>query len=278
MYIAFPPGGSIDGFGRELQKELLKEIPDVTILNKPGADGVIASKEFLSNDFDNNKIFLLGSGTTIYYKLLKNNNPGYDPILNFDMIGPLSETVFAVTVSGDSPIKNFNELLKQAQTSTVNCGSGVAVSQFYIKYLNSKFNTNFVIIPYKGGTELVSALKGNHIQCAVDGYPIVFKNTNVKILSLTAQDLSGTTDIKPVDNDFKVSTVLAVALHEKMDLQVKNKVINVLLNLHKNKEFVENLNRKGHHIPPATVNYQFQMQKDYLKLEDFRLHHNIKKE
>jgi len=282
LIVPFPAGGSIDFIARALQQELQTKIESVTVLNRPGGDGVVASKEFfVEGGLTNNKLILLSTGTTLFFKLTKKLNPGYDSITDFNMIGPLAGHPYVLTVAPDSAVKTFDDLVKIGQTRPVNFGGNSTMGFFMIKHLAETYNFKVQVIPYKGGVDMIIAVRGNVIDTAMDGWPLILMNQSVRMLALTAPDPIGTSPLKvviPEYHGYHFAAFYAVAMNNKTDPEVRAAVTEVLLGLNKNPEFVSKMVAKGYAIPKARTDFTQTVQKNYEELEKLRIKLQIEKE
>lgn len=265
IIVPFPPGGVVDSIAREISQATTSA---TVVINKPGADGIIAGEYFLSNQ--SNKIFMYTTGSGLFAKL---NNPAmpYDPLVDFDPIGPIVTASTVLVVSDKSKIESFDELVQASKKKPVSCGTSNAMATFYANYLVKTQGINMTIVPYKGTAPALTDLLGGHIDCTIDAVP-AFVSRPVRPLLLSAQDQTKNFSAPIVsDSGYKFENFFAIAPGRNMDPTVKRKIIDDTVALTKNPEFVKSMASKGFHVNKSIdYNYSLKMKSDYRFLFDLQ--------
>jgi len=161
------PGGQIDVFARQAQKQLISELGrEVIVVNKPGGDGRIAV-QYVQRQSATAPVFLVFSTGLAFNRILF-DDPGYS-YSDYEFIGPLNTTPATFAVSTQSGIRTVGDFITQAQLRPLNCGASNSASLLAGRYMMKKLKlTNVQIVPFKGSSELNAQLIGGAIDCAVD--------------------------------------------------------------------------------------------------------------
>lgn len=171
--IPFSPGGGTDISMRHLQKYLLdvKNIK-VNFVFRPGADTIIGSTE-LNNSPKNGSVV----GFTGITGLAAAINTG----LEFEYVSATRKYTQVLVTHNSLNIKDYSDLLKKANQGTVFSYGYVSPAQlFQYEQLITfeKIKNKPTLIPYKGGSQLVNDLLGNHINLAM--IPIIIAKPHIE--------------------------------------------------------------------------------------------------
>ena len=275
MIVPFPVGGGTDIVARNIQQELSRDLNlSITLLNKPGGDGAVAGTDFLLNN-NPNKILIVSTGTSLFAKLKRKSAGTFDPIDNFDIIGPVATTPLVITVSAQK-FSSWEDFVQQAQTKGVNCGTSSASATFFIRAVAAKEKLNINSVPFRGSTDVVNNLMGQQIDCGVDGlggpFTELVKANMVRIIASSTK--YGSVPVLDFGN-YKFYSFFGLALHKNMDSALKQRIVDSVTRLHANQEFVNKMNEKLFAVPPASVNFTRTLQQDYSVLDNMRNRWNI---
>lgn len=152
MVLTSPPGAATDQIARTVQERLAKKLGvPVTIVYKPGADGMIGTRFVVQSNDDH--MILLSTGQVNALK-----EPVGDHTLdNLKAISIVAVSPSVVVTATDSGIVDARKMLA-TNTLTSGAASG-AISEFLIKATNP----NWVYAGYKGGAPMFIDLIGKHI-------------------------------------------------------------------------------------------------------------------
>jgi tripartite-type tricarboxylate transporter receptor subunit TctC len=167
LIVPYSPGGHTDltarviadGLGKQLNKPVIVE-------NKAGATGSIGMLAVTRAEPDGYTLGLAGSSNFVLLPLLR-NEPPYKPAEDFSMINVPMTVAFVLVVANDSPFKTAEDLVTYAKKNSdtlTYASSGVGgIHHVGTEYFNELAGIKTRNIPYKGGSENVSALLGGQI-------------------------------------------------------------------------------------------------------------------
>ncbi|MFO1303933.1 MAG: tripartite tricarboxylate transporter substrate binding protein [Burkholderiales bacterium] len=191
LIVAFPPGGTTDIVARLVAQKVgaLWGGKAIVVENKPGASGTIGTGESIAAAPDGYVLTVGNSQThgtnqTLYPKL------SYDLVKDVTPIAMLARTKNVLVVSGSSPYKTVDDLLKAGKTkplSYASVGNG-ASSHIIGDFISRKYNLNAVHVPYKGGTPAITDLMGGQVDFMAATYGTVAnlaKEGRVRILAVS---------------------------------------------------------------------------------------------
>lgn len=283
IIVPFPPGGVVDFVARTIAKELQTESGIQTVvLNRPGADGILAGREFLDTTKGApNKIFLASGGATLFTKLTKKPNEHFDPINDLDMIGPLAIAPTTIAVHPESRFRTYEDFVAIAKKEPVMCGTSNSTASFFVRLLAAREQLQLEAVPFKGTADLNNNLMGRHVECGIDavpGYIEFVRAGKLKLLALSAKDNSANVTA-PVINlgEFKFENFFAVALNPNMDPAVRKTLTKFFQELRNNADFRQKMVERGFYMPVVNLKYTSVVQQDYQTLEKARLQLGVEK-
>jgi tripartite-type tricarboxylate transporter receptor subunit TctC len=212
MIVPISIGSITDVASRLTAQELQQRLGQpVVVVNKPGAAMVLGGTECAKSPPDGYTLCLVSPDTMSFNPLTFANLP-YDPDKDFvpviDMYNVM-EGVMAPTASG---IDTLDALRAKAVAAPGKLNYGTlgerTTTDAFRQWLGEHWNTKFVAIPYKGGSEIISALLGNDIdvtKIGVGNMVSQLKEGKIKILALNAAkrspDLPGVPTFKEAGLD-----------------------------------------------------------------------------
>jgi hypothetical protein len=252
IVVPYPPGGTVDIIARSVQQELNKKSSiKSAVINKPGGDGLVAAPYFLSDQ--SNKLYM--TVTAALFLKVTNPNLAYDPINDFQTVGPIGFASTALIVSDKSGIKNLDDFVKQSKQRNLNCGTSSVAATFFGNYFANSQGIKLTFVPYKGSAPVMTDLLGGHIDCAVDLVPVYVGRPGVRIIGLSVPDQSGNFDAPVLSRgEYKFENFYAMSIGKTMDPKIRAEILQILTNLHKDPEFVKSMAAKG-----ITINRQFDL-------------------
>ena len=270
IVVPYPVGGTSDLLAREISEEISNKSNIKTIvINKPGADGTVAGEYFLSNQ--STKLLISAPSTSLFLKL-ENPNLSFDPINDFQFIGPIVTTTTMLILNKNSKIKNLEEFIQLSRKQNLNCGVGNGFAGFVGKYFTNIYASNIVIVPYKSSSAVQADLLGGHIDCAFDTLPPYIGKTDFKVLGMTVPDKTNHYVGPPLfKSDYIFENFFGVAIGKTMNPKLKEQLFSILVNLHKNKEFADKMKDRGFVANNAvSINYSPKLNQDLLFLQRVR--------
>lgn len=244
MVVTFTPGGANDTFARATQLYLRDRIGmNTVIVNRPGAEGRIGVKYAAQKPADGSSLLVISTGTFLFSRVLY-GNLDYN-IHDFDTVVPIVTTPIAISVSGTSAIVTFQDFVTAAKSRPVNCGVSNTASMFTAKYLVKQLGlTNLEIIPYKGGGDVVAALQGNNVECAIEPqfvYRQPHLDRRIRILATTDNEVeAGLGSVALIKNHipgFVFQTWYGIGILKNIPELTKASVIDALKSIHRDERF-----------------------------------------
>lgn len=167
LVVPFPPGGGTDAMFRALAQAASRELKQpIIVANQPGAAGTMAPAAVARSAApDGHTLVVIASSV---YRVPHLQSVSYDVNKDFTYIAGVSEFVFGVAVAADSPFKTVQDLVAAAKSApgSMAVGSISNGSSGHIALMRwarlAGFQPNF--IPFKGGSEVIQALLGGHVQ------------------------------------------------------------------------------------------------------------------
>lgn len=191
LIVAFPPGGTTDVVGRLVAQKVgaLWGGKAIVVENKAGASGTIGTGESIAAAPDGYTLTVGNSQThgtnqTLFPKL------PYDLVKDVTPIAMLARTKNVLVVSGNSPYRTVDDLLKAGKTKSLSYASvGNGASSHIIgEFISRKYNLNAIHVPYKGGTPAITDLMGGQVDFMAATYGTVAqlaKDGRVRILAVS---------------------------------------------------------------------------------------------
>ena len=166
MTIPFGAGGTTDIIVRMLGSILEKDLGvPVVCENKPGGGGSVAAGLGAAAKPDGYKLFAMVTAAGITNPQLQ--SLPYNPLTDFTLFNRVVQWHYGLVVPTDSEFKTFKDLLEysKANPGKVSYGiSGVGTSQHLVmEWFRINENAGWKSIPFKGGTEAVTACMGGHV-------------------------------------------------------------------------------------------------------------------
>jgi tripartite-type tricarboxylate transporter receptor subunit TctC len=162
------PGGLIDGSTRAIQPYLKAQGFQTEIEYVRGASGRIARTQLFRAPPDGYTIMTEASpeeilGEVVYgadYKVAQ-----FQPVFGWFV------NAFNVYVLKSSPIKSFQDFVKEAKSRKVTIGTlgKGGPSHLQLAILRSKLGLNLQLVHFEGGAPAYAAVQGGHIETAIGG-------------------------------------------------------------------------------------------------------------
>jgi tripartite-type tricarboxylate transporter receptor subunit TctC len=164
----------------------------VVVVNRPGAAMVLGGSDCAKSPADGYTLCLVSPDTMSFNPLTIPSLP-YDPDKDFAPVIDMYHVVEGLIVPGSSSLGSIDQLRAKAVAEPGKLNYGTlgerTTTDAFRQWLGEHWNTKFVAIPYKGGSEIASALLGNTIDVAKIGVGNMvsqLKDGKVKVLALTA--------------------------------------------------------------------------------------------
>ena len=165
------PGDNLDMSGRLAAEELSRQLKvPVVALNKAGASMLIGTDFAAKSKKDGYTILIVNLAGIIQSKVLEPEVVLFDPFKDLTPLGSYWASIFLIAVSGKAPYKNLKELLEyqKKNPAPVRCGVAGAkgASGLNAELIQIVTGLKMTSVPFKGGSESVTALLGGHTEAA----------------------------------------------------------------------------------------------------------------
>jgi len=189
--VPFAPGGANDLIARAAAEGMSKRLGQpVVIENKPGA-GAIVGTAFVAKAAPDGYTFLVGAAGVVTNSLLQKSLPYEDRELI--PVGMIAIAPSVIVVNPSVPASNLAEFVAWAKTqgdkgvnwSTAGSGS---TPHFVAEMLKEAGVDNLVIVPYKSGSEGMTAVLANNVSATSEASIVVLpavKAGKLKALATT---------------------------------------------------------------------------------------------
>ncbi|WP_048440254.1 tripartite tricarboxylate transporter substrate binding protein [Caenimonas sp. SL110] len=192
IVVPFGAGGS-DTLARALGEKLSAQLKQpVLVENKPGAAALIGSEYVASQPADGHTILFLGGGslTPVLIKDLK-----FNLLKSMRPVVCVARGGMTLMVPGTLPVNNFREFVEYAKKNPgkVNFSYTAGSILLAAEMLKSRAGFDAVAIPYKGSTQVATALVAGEIQMGIDVplfYVGMIKEGRIKALAHGAAERS----------------------------------------------------------------------------------------
>lgn len=191
IVVPFAPGGNIDIVGRTVGRELsliLKQ--PVVIENKPGAGGMIGAT-YVAKSKPDGYTFLVSSNGLITTTLIRSDQQHRDDELTPVILLTLAPSVIVTNINSSATnLKDFvNNLQANKTERVIFATAGVGTTPHFVSAL-FKIATGLDVdpIPYKSGSDTITAIIGGQVQLAAESTQVVtpkIKGGLVKPLAVT---------------------------------------------------------------------------------------------
>lgn len=171
--VPFPPGGLTDVMARLVGQRLgTRWGVNVIIDNKPGGGGQIGAAEVARAAGDGQTLLAITLTHAANVTLFKGNAP-YDFQKDLRPVALLAGAPMLIVVPAASPIKDFKDLVVQAQARKLNAGSSGngTPPHLTLALFNELHKTDVQHIPYKGGAPSMTDLIGSQLDVVFSNFP-----------------------------------------------------------------------------------------------------------
>ena len=189
LLVPFGPGGVGDITSRAVMQKMSESIGQQIIIdNRPSAGGIVATETVAKSDPDGYTLMLLNNTNAVSAAMFK--KLPYDTVKDFEMVSTIGAFSIVVLVAPDSPVKTVKELIAQAKAAggKFNIGSiNIGTTQFLsAELLKSMAALNAASVPFNNTAGVLTALRGNDVQAAMEFLPPVLGQIRANTLRALA--------------------------------------------------------------------------------------------
>lgn len=175
LIVPYAPGGVPDTTARLLAQKLQDRVGQTVVVeNRAGGNGSVAAGVIAAAPADGT-MFLVVDTTLLSVSPLFVSQLSYNPQKDFVPIAALARTPLFLAVSADTPIKTLREFIDYAKAhpGELNYGSAGIGSTHHLtmEAMKSALKLDITHVPYRGTSQAVPALLGNHVQVLWASYP-----------------------------------------------------------------------------------------------------------
>jgi len=170
LLVGFAPGGGIDTLARKLAGIAEKTLgQDILIDNKAGAGGMVAANILAKAKPDGYTIGAVGS--SVFMIAPNFTKMDFDPLTAFSPIVYCVDMAQNLSVPANSPIKTFEDFLKEGRKRQLNVASvgALATGHMALQELGKEAKINLKLVPFKGSAPGVLAAMGGGMDAYVGG-------------------------------------------------------------------------------------------------------------
>ena len=175
LIVPYAPGGVPDTTARLLAQKLQDRVgQSVVVENRAGGNGSIGAGVIAAAPADGYTLLVVDT-TLLSVSPLFISQLSYNPQKDFVPIAALARTPLFLAVSADTTIRTLQEFIDHAKAhpGQLNYGSAGIGSTHHLtmEAMKSALHLDITHIPYRGTSQAVPALLGNHVQVLWASYP-----------------------------------------------------------------------------------------------------------
>lgn len=172
LIVPFPAGGPSDAVARAVSQAMAADLgQSIVVENIGGAGGTIGLSKFVKSPPDGYTIAFGTVGTHVANVALYKKLP-YDPISDFDPIGPVGTAPVILVARSTLPVADLAEFVTYAQANLAKMTFGSAgvgsISHLSCITLLSSLKLNVTHVPYRGVAPAMNDLIGGHTDFMCD--------------------------------------------------------------------------------------------------------------
>jgi tripartite-type tricarboxylate transporter receptor subunit TctC len=166
LIVPWPAGGSTDTHLRKLSEIASRYLGQpIVIENKPGGGGMIGPAGMARNAAPDG--YTISQLTINALRQPHMQKVDWDPLKDFTWIIGVSGYTFGMVVKSDSPMKNFDDVVKYAKANPgkfTYSSTGIGTSpHLLVEQVADKAGVKLLHVPYKGNADSTQALMGGHV-------------------------------------------------------------------------------------------------------------------
>lgn len=252
IIVPFSPGTAADIVARQLGPRLAEMWGQAVVVeNQGGAGGVLGAATVAKAAPDGHTLLMVGINHVINPSLYK--DMPYDTLRDFKPIVRVAVAPLAIVAHPTLPANSIRELiaLAKAQPKTIVYGSGGngSVTHLSFELLKQKAAIDMTHVPYKGISQMMTDVLGNHIPLASPAVASALphaKAGKVKVLAVTSGKRSSSLpDVPTVAEagfaDYDISAWNGLLAPARTPDDIVAKIHADVVKVAQSKEFIEQL-------------------------------------
>ena len=190
LVVPYPPGGGVDALARIIADKLAAALgQQVVVDNRAGGSGLVGTRAFIKSAPDGYTLFLGHTGSLSINPALY-ANAGFDPRKDFAPVGLIASMPVALLAHPSFPAKTIADVVAIAKNAgdKLNIGTSAVGTGSYLsaELFKSITGVQAAIIPYKGTSQVMNDLLGNHVPIAFGVLPPALGNLQAGALRAIA--------------------------------------------------------------------------------------------
>lgn len=191
IVVGFSAGGPADTIGRVLSERLGQELgKSVVIVNRPGADGVVAASHVARSNADGYTLLLAPSTLAINESLYANIN--YSAPDDFVPVSFIGQSPNIIAVHPSVPVNSLGELVDYAKSAEqpLFYGSSSSVTMLATELLKLQTDIDMERVPYKGAGQAIPGLLAGDVQVMISSVLTLLPHVEsggVRALAVTSE-------------------------------------------------------------------------------------------
>jgi tripartite-type tricarboxylate transporter receptor subunit TctC len=260
--VPFAPGGANDLIARAAADGVSKRLGQpVVIENKPGA-GTIVGSEYVAKTKGDGYTFLIGSAGTITNSMIRKDMPYKDEdLVPVGMIAVAPSVIVANPSVPASNLKEFIAWAKQQPQGIMWATAGTASTPHFVaEMLKEDGLDNITIVPYKSGSEGVTAVISGNVQATSEASIVVLpqiKAGKLKAIANTYEKMQAAPQIATAAQsgfpNVKIGHWAGLFAQKDTPAPIVERMNAELLAVAKSKEFADKLVPSGIEPAPLTL-------------------------
>jgi tripartite-type tricarboxylate transporter receptor subunit TctC len=165
LIVPFAPGGPGDLLARLIGQKMSEDLGQTVVVdNRPGANTIIGAQIVAKAKPDGYTLLEAIDGTMVMNPFLY-SKLAYDPFKDFAPISLIARVPSVLEANINTPVNSVKDVIDQekAQPGKYMIGVSTPTSQVLVGLLNMMAGTKFSMVPYKGGTTLITGLLAGDI-------------------------------------------------------------------------------------------------------------------
>jgi tripartite-type tricarboxylate transporter receptor subunit TctC len=195
LIVPYAPGGVPDTVARLLAQRLQDRVE-----NRAGGNGGVAVGAITAAPADGTTLLVVDT-TVLSVSPLFISQLSYNPQKDLVPIAALARTPLFLAVSADTPIKSLREFIAyvKARPGQLNYGSAGIGSTHHLtmEAMKSALHLDITHVPFRGTSQAVPALLGNHVQALWASYPNLQAGVDSGRIRLLANNGLGRSPLLP---------------------------------------------------------------------------------
>ncbi len=255
MIIGFKPGGFSDAMARKISEPLTEKLGQTIVHSyKGGAGGSIAATAAKAKPADGYSLVVATSLTFAF-------NPLQGKVTytkeDFDYLLTMARFETSFVSLTNKPWKDFNSMIEHAKSTgtPLKFGSLGPADRLQIDAVSAATGVKFIVLPIKGGANMMQSILGGHVDFGLSGGPHVqyVKSGEMVVLAASgSQPLNATPDAPTMSSLGypAVSYNSVIAAPKGLPADVKAKLVEALVASAKDQRFQDLVNKRFVGIPP----------------------------